>query len=303
MKNCAVVLLLFLSGYTDIVAGEIDGYMEKCRLSGQTDYATEIQIVSNHSMEELAAALNKFYSDTTLIVRQQAYYLTYKKGIQISGIDRRIAVKRLVKGLADTHGGLLGQLVGYLQTFSVADFDAESQTLITEALTKINRPHYDDLVLLAGFVGVGRDEFYRQYLNPELPIKKKWNISLALARMGEEEPLNYCLNKIKKAPVNSSMVAYLLPDLVYTRQKTAVDYCVELLYSDDKLCSSPNPDYSETIPCAYSIIELLAPVVVGFPVQVDRETGLETDDYPATLQSIRDWFKANTGYQVKTAIF
>jgi hypothetical protein len=303
MKVFCFILLIVLSCNLNIAAGEIDDYFEKCRQSGRGDYAAETQILENHTLEELAEALTVFFRDTTLIVRQQACYLIYKKGIQTTTSSRKIAVNCLTKGLNDVNGGLVGLLIEYLQNFSPADFDAESQSLILDNLKKIKRPHYEDLVLLAGFTGVGRDELYRQYSTPDLPIRKKWNIALALARMGDKESLDYCIQKVKQAPVNSNLVGYVLPNLIYIRQKAALDYCVELLYSDEKLCSSPNPDCSESILCAYRIIELLAPAIIDFPLEVNPAIGLESDDYPKTLQTVRDWFRTNPDYQIKTDIY
>jgi hypothetical protein len=195
-------------------------------------------------------------ADTTLTARQETYYQAYKKGIRESGENRKTAVNFLMNGLNDVNAGLKGQILGYLQSFSVSDFDAESRSFLAGKLNKPNQSHYDDLVLLAGFVGVGRDE------------------------------------------LNSYLVSYVLSDLIYTRRKAALDYCVALLYSDDELCRSPNPDYDGSIVCAYRIIELLAPVIVDFPIQVNPSIGLETDDYPKTLQSIRDWFKQNPDYRI-----
>jgi hypothetical protein len=207
---------------------------------------------------------------------------------------------RLVQGLSDDDSGVIGQRADELKSFAVADFDAASQAEIVRLLKKPKYPHYNDIVLLAGYISVGKAELMQHYLNPNLPIKQKWNIALALAQMGEKAPLDYCVSKIKKAPLNSYAINYLFPDLIYTRQKVAIDYCVEWLYSDEKLCQSPNPNYSEAIPCAYAILELLAPVVEGFPVSVDPRFGLETDDYEKTLQDVRAWFKSHPDYQIKT---
>ena len=121
--------------------------------------------------------------------------------------------------------------------------------------------------------------------------------------MGNDEQTAWCVQKVKKAPVNSGLIANVLPDLIYTRQKEALDYCVELLFSDEKLCSSPNPDLSERIPCAYRIIEMLAPVIEGFPIKVNPSIGLESDDYPKTLQTVREWFKKNSNYKINRETF
>jgi hypothetical protein len=118
--------------------------------------------------------------------------------------------------------------------------------------------------------------------------------------MGDKEQTEWCVQMVKKAPVNSGLVENVLPDLVYTRQKEAIDYCVELLFSDEKLCAAPNPELSERIPCAYRIIELLAPVIENFPVKVNPSIGLESDDYPKTLQTVREWLKEHKEYKIIT---
>jgi hypothetical protein len=231
------------------------------------------------------------------------YYLASKKSESASPEERKTAVAFLVTALDSAASGLRGQILSYLQDFAPADFDANTQSLLKEQLKKPNRPHYRDLVLLAGYLNIGREELYRQYMTSGLPAKRKWNLALALARMGEEKPLNDCLEKVKKAPVDNNIVGYVLPDLLYTRQKAAVDYCVELLYSDEKRCRSANPDSPEAIPCAYQIIELLAPVILDFPVTVNPAIGLESDNYPETLQSVRDWLKAHPDYKIQNNRF
>ena len=298
INKICLILLLFTSCHINIIAGDIDNYFAQCRQTGRSDYTIENKILSKYGTEKLTKTLQPYYTDTLLIVRQQAYYLTYRKGNNASALERKIAVSRLVKGIPDTNGGLTGQLLDYLQSFSVSDFDKESRNRIAEQLKYVDTPHYDTLVLLAGFIGVGYDRLLEFYHNPDWSVRKKWNIALALARMGNEEQTAWCVQKAKSAPVNNSLINNVLPDLIYTRQKEAIDYCVELLFSDEKLCASPNPDLSERIPCAYRIIELLAPAIEDFPVKVDPSIGLESDDYPKTLQTVREWFKNNSDYKI-----
>ncbi|MDR1526052.1 MAG: hypothetical protein LBS46_00055 [Dysgonamonadaceae bacterium] len=240
---------------------------------------------------------------TYVTAGEDDYYLAGKKSGSASPEERKAAVAFLVKGLDEAKSGLRGQILAYLQDFASADFDAENRSALVNHLSKPNSPHYGDLVRLAGYLNIGREELFRQYQTPELPVKRKWNLALALARMGEKKPLNYCLEKVKKASLDNNIVGYVLPDLLYTRQKAAVGYCVELLYSDEKQCRSANPDSPEAIPCAYRIIELLAPVILDFPVKVDPAIGLESDNYPETLQLVRDWLKAHPDYTIENSRF
>jgi hypothetical protein len=298
-----LLLLLGFSGSQDATAGEVTDYLVQYRQHAIADYARETKIISGYSLKKLIEELQPFYSDTLSIARQKAYYLTYKKGLQTPSGEQALAVTRLVEGLGDASGGLAGQVIGYLQAFLPAAFTPEAQSVIISKLRNTRTPHYGDLALLAGFIGTGKEALYQQYLKAGLPVKEKWNIALALARMGKAEEIEYCVKKIKTLPVNSEMIGYALPDLIYIRQKQAIDYCVELLYSDEKLCRSPNPDFSEPIPCAYRIMEQLAPVIVGFPVQVDVTGTLDTGDYPKALQKVRAWFSENTGYEIKTTTY
>jgi hypothetical protein len=297
----SIFLSLILSiGYPfNVAASEVSTYFEKYRNTAIADYATETKIVATYSLKKLISEMDSFYTDTLPTIRQKAYYLTYKKGILSTAAERPDAVSRLVQGINDDSGGLIGQVISYLEEFSPSDFNTDAQSVITAKLRTARMPYYDDLVLLAGAVGIGKDILFQRYLNVDLPVKEKWNIALALARMGEPEPGEYCLKRIKRLPVNNHTVSYALPDLIYTRQKPAIDYCVELLYSDEKLCYSANPDISQSISCAYPIMEKLATVIVDFPARVDATGSLDSSDYSKTLQEIRKWFLNNKDYKIK----
>jgi hypothetical protein len=295
--------LSFLSNIPAAAAGEVEEYLRQYRQKQVGDYVREMEIISGYRLEQLLAELEAFYRDTLPPMRQKAYYLTYKKGVGMPSGQRTMAVTQLVKGLDDRDGGVIGLAIGYLQAFAPGDFDAGAQSVISAKLRYTGMPHYGDLALLAGYAGIGKEALSRLYIQPGLPMNRKWYVALALARMGHTEALEYCMKKIKSLPVNSEMISYALPDVIYMRQKEAMDYCVKLLGSDKNLCLSPNPDLPESILCAYRIMELLAPVIVDFPVQVDVSGTLDTDDYPRALQRVRAWFSKNSHYEINTATY
>ena len=297
------VVLLFLSfGTLNIQANTTSDYFDNCRKTGSSNYAEGNRIVKDNTSENLLRALKPYYTDTVTFIRTQAYYLTYRKGMEQQD-DAQPVVVRLAKGLYDTDSSLRGGIIGYLQAFPLSAFNEESKELIAANLSNPNSPHYDELMLLAGFVGTGSHELLRLSTNTDLSVRQKWNVSLALARLGSEDALQYCVEKVKKASVSSELVAYLLPDLVYICQKAALDYCVELLYSDEKLCRTANPNLSESILCAYPVIELIAPAIVNFPIPVDPRIGIETDNYEKMLQTVRQWFKEHPDYKIKKDSF
>lgn len=170
-------------------------------------------------------------------------------------------------------------------------------------MTRRRMPHYKDMILLAGFAGAGKELFRQKMLDPELPQDIQWHMALALARMGEKDQAAYCMGQIKKQPVNNQAVATLLPLAMYIRQKESIGYVVEILNQDKKQCRSLNPDNPDKIKCGYRAMELLAPVVDDFPLQLDATGSIDTDDYPKALETARAWLAENPAYTLRDDIY
>ncbi len=98
--------------------------------------------------------------------------------------------------------------------------------------------------------------------------------------------------------MTDAVVYEIFPDLVYTRSQEAITYLVEALNSDAKNCESANAESEEKIPCAYRVMEMLAPVIENYPLKLSESDDIETTDYPGALQKVRDWFKVNKGFKI-----
>ena len=291
--------LLFLITCHSIFADEISDYMNSCKSSGKSDYKTEKYIIENYSYEKLTDKLAPYYSDSIVSVRQKAYYLTYKKGlISELQIQQRVVLK-LILGCSDKNGGLVGNLLSYLQEFPSTSFGKEAKDEIYNLLIKKKIFHFKKLALLSGIAGAGKETMQKDFLNPDISNENKWILSLALARQGSLTHTNYCMEHVKSYPIKSEFISYIIPDLIYTRQRQAIDFCIDIIFSDKKNCYSPNPDKPEFILCAYRVMELLAPVIVDFPYQVDATGSLVTNDYEEALTVTRNWFTNNPTFQIR----
>jgi hypothetical protein len=97
------------------------------------------------------------------------------------------------------------------------------------------------------------------------------------------------------------MIYDLVPDMIYTRQKSMFDYLFRIIESNEKTCSSPNPDSSTKILCAYNVIGQIAPFIQKFPVEVRASGDLKSNDYEKTLLDVRNWIKENKAkYVIKS---
>ena len=123
---------------------------------------------------------------------------------------------------------------------------------------------------------------------------------LALARMGDNYALEDVLKRIRKLPVNDDVVYQVFPDLVYTRQRATFDVLLQALNSDETNCESANAEVERKIPCAYRVMEMLAPAIQSYPLKVDESGDIDTNDYTEALKTVRDWFRANGNYIIRT---
>ena len=121
--------------------------------------------------------------------------------------------------------------------------------------------------------------------------------------MGNSESIDYCLNKIKGAGVNDHTVTHLFPDLAYIRNKDAFHYMLQEINSDEKKCSSANPDNEKPVICAFRIMELVAPYIEDFPVKLTSYGELDTNDYDKALIKVKEWISLHDQYSLISTIY
>ena len=247
---------------------------------------------------EVLTALSPYYSDTLTTVRAQAYFLTKQVGIRSQDEAlRQQAVRQLVNGLRDEDRSIIGRVHSYLAQFGSADFSPAARQTIAGQLTQ-QPAHLSQLLKLIGSLNMTDQILSLQSVLPGLSARDRWAAQLALARLGNPEALATVLNRAKRYPVNDDVVYELLPDLVYTRQKAALDYLITIVQSKEKNCSSADHEAGENIYCGYRVLELLAPVIQNFPLTVDNSGDLAVNDYPQALQQAQQWLNQHPDYHI-----
>lgn len=280
-------------------ANEITNYLNEFKYSGISNFNKELSILENNSLDELEKNLTVFFNDSVSAVRSKSYYLIYKKGIVVPDEKKENAVSILIKGCSDKNGGIVGNLLSYLMDFPNNSFNENSKQEVSNLLNQKKIFHYKKLAKLAGKINTGAEKLNKTFLDPKTSKEDKWISALSLSRQGSNKHTEFCLNLIKDTPIDNNSVAYLIPELIYTRQKQSVDYCIQIIYSDKKVCSSANPDKPEKILCGYRIMELIAPIIVNFPFKTNALGSLITDEYEKALEITREWLTNNPNYQIR----
>ncbi|MCD4835035.1 MAG: hypothetical protein K8R31_14650 [Bacteroidales bacterium] len=298
IKKITLSLFLMLSAYIinaqndSSVRKLLDDYMDIVRKEVYSA-SPEKELYSKKNAGELLKLLNEYYTDTLAKVRSKAYYLTYKATYKSNDKElRNVSVFNLVQALKDEDSGNIGSAASWLTNFYSTDFNEASKDSLRIIMHK-QSSYLDRIIKLVAFAGLN-DQI--EYLMNNLrngnyrSSKVVWATHLALARLGVEEEINFCVDLVKKQAVNDDVIYELVPDLVYIRCHKAIDYLVEILQDETKNCYSANPENPQRIACGYRVMEFLAPIIKDFPLEVDSTGDLIVDDYEGALKIIREWF-------------
>lgn len=276
----------------------LDNYFAQIRAGKYANVPAEV------SKPELANGLLKslgvYATDTMPVVRARATGLVRTIGLQSKvATVRTQAVQQLVAAAKDRDTGNSGVVLNYLTGFRKNDFSAASKDSLY-AYFQRKSGNMNTLIRLLGYLNVqkAKNELFALSQDGAAGRKDRWAALLALSRMGDEQAINDVMNRVKRMPVSDALVYEVFPDLVYTRRREAFNYLLETLNSDAKNCKSADPERPSRIPCAYRVMEMLAPAIGNYPLKLSESGDVITPDYPAGLAQVREWFKVNREFRI-----
>jgi len=274
----------------------------------QQDIDTYFASVRNHratsrfttSVKNDAAHLRRlvvYSTDSSTAVRAEAYYLLANLALttQKEAVAQD-AVNQLLRAWRDDDTGINNQVAQYLTSFTTRYFDRIALDSINSYMRTLPAHPGELFRLVANLQLAGQIPALKTYATQSnLSVHARWQAYTALARLGDQQAVDFMLNRVRNLGVNDDVVYELFPDLVYTRSYRAIRYLEEVLMSDDKRCAPPRGDARTKITCAYRVMELLAPAIKDYPVTLSPSVDVAEKDYPKALDRVRAWFKTKDG--------
>lgn len=210
---------------------------------------------------------------------------------------RSYSVDQLVMAFADYNN--LDLLLTQFNRFTSNDFSGSAKDSLI-SLFKQRPPYLDQLARLVGSLQITSLKDDLMVLSGPTTSNQRfrWAALLALARMGDQEATQSVMRRAQRLPVNDDVVYEVFPDLVYTRQRSAIDYLIVELKRDEKKCFTADAEDETPITCAYRIMEMLAPVIDKYPLELDASGDIKTKDYKKSLVTVRAWFERNKDYGI-----
>jgi hypothetical protein len=222
-------------------------------------------------------------------------------------------IKNHIKVLCLLTGILISQtihaqsLFQQVQQIKQSDrFEQTKQEIIETILSSGISELSEDLILTCGYFQLKETMDVLRNISIDRTAPRHIRIAAykALARMGDENALYFLISQVERSGMNDDVVAILLPDLIYTQQRPAFDLIIAALFDDTLRCTSSNPDHEVPISCAFRIMEMLAPLIKDFPLEVEASGDIRTRDYREALQILRRWFNTHrTDYVILTESF
>jgi len=257
------------------------------------------QLSLSENSKSILDNVGEYLTDSVATVRSKAYTIVYLAGSNARQSHiREVAVQELIVGVNDANGGNGGTALDYLSSFQKEDFNTTSKDTL-RSLFRRKAVHLEKIIKLIGFLElVDLKEEVRAYAVPGNGQSIRWASLVSLARLGDASAIEEVDRRARKLPVNDDVVYSIFPDLVYTHNKQIIAYMVEVLQRDDAICMSADAERQAQIPCGYRIMEQLAPVIKGYPLQLDASDDIKTDDYVAALKTVREWFTKHPNYEI-----
>ncbi|MFO8002402.1 MAG: hypothetical protein R6U46_14275 [Marinilabilia sp.] len=263
------------------------------------------QEIRNLNDREIHTVIRRFDSaiagDENRQIRLNGYRFLYRITREHPRFHPEIVNLLVLSGLSDDDPGNRKSVCGYLEEFPKEVFSVSARNRISSHAIEKDTP-FKEIVRLSARLGLKdlASHYNHLLMTGSVDSSTRWTLNVALGRLGDEKSARWCVDQVRKMGMNDEVVQHLVPDLVFIHYKPAMDFLFSAICQDRNNCSSPNPDSNSKINCAYRLMEVVAPAIKGFPVQIDEGGNLQTNDYRHALEKVRAWiYEHSSNYEMR----
>lgn len=262
-------------------------------------------VLTEVNQAEVGRSISNYFTDSTQKNRVIGFQLIKQLEKKHKGLsERAVQVDVLFTALENLPLEDSKPVFEQLSKYSKDCFKESQISLIRDylALPKVERK---DAMLLLGFVGEHSDIDYLQSMTLLYPLKKdqQFYMNLALIRLGDSDAQKEYLSKIETMTIEDEFVINNLQNAIYTKNQLLYKRLLKEILNDERNCSSANNDNASKIPCAYRIIEAIAPHIKDFPVTINRIGEIEGNPEQELLKA-QNWIGIHLmDFQINTSIY
>lgn len=212
-------------------------------------------------------------------------------------VNRQRIVKTLVEGLEDKSHLVQHVVSGRLFSFRAKDFSEASKALIHKMPMGKNPDR--GVILVCGVANMKselprlKELLYVDEPTLGLPwTSTSWAACKARARMGVQEDINRCIERVEAYPDEIHKIGFLLKNISYIRQPQVVEYLRKYLDSDTVIITG-----SKTFPISYArrAAAALSRMLPDFPVPGKADSLSYTKE---DIERCRKWMSEQKTWEI-----
>lgn len=226
--------------------------------------------------------------DTSVAKAESVLQLLTEKALHNSVKDQQHFLENLLSQALTKRPSLNYPIWRAASQFPKASFGTQAQQSILDQIK--SQPQYlDKWLMLAGLAT--DDPWPIRLLLAERPTRNiQQAAKLALVRMGDQQQAQSLLRGIQRIPIHDDFVYDIAPLAIYTRDQTIIEYLVDIVIQDLGQCHPADAEIAGQISCAYRLVELLIPILKGFPLGSQAwESGAAQEQ----MEQARKWLQLN----------
>lgn len=217
----------------------------------------------------------------------------------VSGLSAQILPSRV----AAADDKVVSEAIDAIERLPSSAVSEADIAIIDAAILGEDTPYRGRFFLLAGWLGrldtlAKVPPAYRRSLSDQN------NYDMAMLRAGAPAQVARLQKLLDQLEVDDKFVYGLGPALLYTKRREVVDFFFGEILVDQRNCTVADAHTAGSINCAYRLLEMIAPLLQNFPLQLRTSGDLATDDYPAALEIAREWIRNHRNdYLIVTETF
>lgn len=173
---------------------------------------------------------------------------------------------------------------------NIADYEftqSQKDTVIILLENEVSNQISSDLYKLSAEQNITKAKSYLNEAVSSLstPFYQKWVALASLVRMGNSEAEETMYYYLSRMGLSLDVINNLYPLVVFSGSKQNVSFLIDAIKNDNSGCESMNPNYTESIPCAYYVLKIIAPHIDA--IKWYPPGGLEELGYNEALEKAR----------------
>lgn len=254
---------------------------------------TPIRELSRKEHLALSEIIKDNMKDSIFDVRWKSISLGSKIGSSSKSEQvRKEVISIMLQMMYDSDSRIIYFASQNLKELEYSRYTSSQKDTILDIITKINNPSVlVTLYRICGEQSITESVVFLEEIgfSSNVPFYQRWVALSSLTRLGHEKAEDAMYSYLSGMDISLDAINMLYPYILFSRSTKNVDYLIDLILNNDSGCESSNPNVTTTIPCAYLVLAVVAPEILG--VKWEGEDGLQSLKPEEALKKARHFFK------------